>query len=384
MKVSQISIGRFHHFQLARQLEKHGLLDAIYTGYPAFKLKDEKGIPMEKIKTFPWIQAPYMMRARFGLHKWNWLNREWAWLAHETLDRFVASQLKTPVLLVALSGAGLRAGLKAQKLGGKHICDRGSSHIRYQDQILREEYQLWKLPFTGVDPRSIRVEEKEYEQADRITVPSEFVRRSFIEQGVPETKLSKVPYGARLERFSKCSEPQKDRFTVLWVGAITIRKGFMYLLKAFQQLKHPGKQLVIIGDVSEDIKQLIRNENLDNIVFRGIVANAELPAVYSSANVFVLPSIEEGLALVQGEAMACGCPVIASIHTGSEDILTDGREGFIVPIRSVEAIKRSIENLMDDPALQQRMSEAALLKTASIGGWDSYGKNFVEMLSSIK
>src|SRR6218665_234991 len=109
MKGSQISIGRFHHFQLARQLAKHGLLGAIYTGYPAFQLKDEKGIPMEKIKAFPWIKAPYMMRARFGLHKWNWLNREWAWLAHETLDRFVASQLKTPALLVALSGDGFLA-----------------------------------------------------------------------------------------------------------------------------------------------------------------------------------------------------------------------------------------------------------------------------------
>ena len=76
MNVTQISIGRFHHFHLARQLEKHNLLEAIYTGYPRFKLKDEAGIPPEKIKTFPWFQVPYLMLGRVGLDKWHWLNSE--------------------------------------------------------------------------------------------------------------------------------------------------------------------------------------------------------------------------------------------------------------------------------------------------------------------
>jgi len=87
-----VSIGRFHHFHLARQLEKRGLLEAIYTGYPRFKLQDESGIPPGKIHTFPWLHTPFMARGRFGLDRWEWLNREWAWYAQETLDRYVASR----------------------------------------------------------------------------------------------------------------------------------------------------------------------------------------------------------------------------------------------------------------------------------------------------
>lgn len=383
MNVLQVSIGRFHHFHLARQLQKHGLLDSIYTGYPRFQLKDEQGIPNEKIRTFPWLQAPFMMRRRIGLDKWKWLNREWAWLAHQSLDQYVARQIHQPLFVVALSGSGLRSGKKAQQYGGKHICDRGSSHIRYQDQILKEEYKRWDLPFAGVDPRSIEKEEREYVQADIITVPSGFVKRSFIEMGVPADKLAKVTYGARLDRFSKTGEPVQNKFVVLWVGGVTIRKGFMYLLHAFQKLKYPNKELLVIGVVSEEIKSLLRNENLDGVVFKGTVQNAELPAVYSSANVFVLPSIEEGLAMVQGEALACGCPVIASANTGSEDIITDGVEGFVIPIRSSESILLRLEQLSDQPHLREEMSVAAQQRTRMLGGWDAYGENFVNMLKSL-
>src|SRR5688572_11053204 len=110
MKVTQISIGRFHHFHLARQLEKRNLLEAIYSGYPRFKLKDEGGIPPEKIKTFPWFQVPYLVLERVGSNKWPWLNRELAWQSAESLDRHVARHIKEKTILVGLSGYGKRAG----------------------------------------------------------------------------------------------------------------------------------------------------------------------------------------------------------------------------------------------------------------------------------
>ena len=76
MLVTQVCIGRFHHFHLARQLEKHGLLNAIYTGYPRFKLFDENKIRADKIRAFPWLQAPYMAINKIGISQNNWLNRE--------------------------------------------------------------------------------------------------------------------------------------------------------------------------------------------------------------------------------------------------------------------------------------------------------------------
>ncbi|WP_353195938.1 glycosyltransferase family 4 protein [Parapedobacter defluvii] len=383
MNVTQICIGRFHHFHLARQLEKHGLLNRIYTGYPHFKLRDEVGIPRDKIRSFPWLHTPYMFRSRIGLGNFAMLNKWWYWAAHDSLDRFVASRLHAPGVLVSLSSTGLHAGTKIQRLGGVYICDRGSSHISYQDELLREEHARWGIPFAGIDKKIIHKEQLEYQQADAITVPSEFVRQSFVRQGISANKLYKVPYGARLERFSRTQHPPENRFRILWVGAVTIRKGFMYLLKAFQRFSHPNKELLVIGNISAEVKSLLNGESLEHVRFMGQVANASLPDLYSSSHVFVLSSIEEGLAMVQGEAMACGCPVIATQHTGAEDLITNGIEGFIVPIRSTEDILARIQQLADEPHLRNQLGENALEKVKSLGGWDQYGGQYIQVIKSL-
>ena len=380
MKVTQISNGRFHHFHLARQMEKHGILEKIYTGYPMFKLRDETGIPQNKIKTFPWLLAPYMKRGILGLDKWNWLNLEWAWQDHESLDKYVASHIKGPTTLIALSGCGLHSGKAVQANGGYFICDRGSSHIRFQNEILIGEYKRWGLKFQGIDPRMIEKEEAEYEISDLITVPSEFVRNSFIKQGIPVEKIVKIPYGSRIDRFKQTGKPPGDSFRVLWVGGISIRKGFFYALEAFQKLEHRNKEFIVIGELSGEIKPLLNSKNLNNVHFKGIISNDKLAQYYSTSNVFVIPSIEEGLAMVQGEALACGCPVIASTNTGAEDLFTDGREGFIVPIRSVDAITHRLQQLADDNSLRERMSQAAIKRVQSMGGWDQYGDEIANIV----
>ncbi len=383
MKVTQVSIGRFHHFHLARQLERHKLLEAIWTGYPLFKLKDEQGIDETKIKTFPWLQAPYMMRGKLGLDNFKWLNKAWEYQACQTLDRHVAKQIKERTILVALSSVGLNSGIRTQKLGGFYICDRGSSHIKFQDNVLTEEYKKWGFVFPGINPKIIEKEEAEYQIANIITVPSEYVKQSFLKMGISESKMRKVVYGARLDRFKKVSEPANNSFQVLWVGGVTLRKGFMYLLEAFQTFKHPRKKLVVIGQTSPEIKQLLTGQNLAGIEFLGQIPNSELPYIYSSSHVFVLPSVEEGLAMVQGEALACGCPVISTKNAGAEDLFTDGIEGFIIPPRSADAIYDKLAELADMPQLRQRMSENALKKVTSLGGWNSYGDSFAQLVSEI-
>lgn len=383
MPVTQISIGRFHHFHLARQLERFGQLANIYTGYPRFKLKDEPGISQTKIQSFPWIQTPYMARGRFKLDRWGWLNREWAWQAHQTLDKYVASVLKTPTTLVALSGSGLYAGKRMQELGGKFICDRGSSHIRYQDALLREEYSRWGLPYKGIDPRMIQKEEAEYESSDYITVPSEFVRRSFITQGVPESKLRKISYGAGLERFYRIEQPSSKIFRILFVGAFSLRKGALDLLQAYKDFKHPRKHLTIIGSISPEIRPFLKQYDFDRVEYLGTIPNVRLAAYYSRANVFILPSIEEGLAMVLGEAMACGCPIIASSNTGASDLFQHECEGFIIPIRQPDEIVSALEKLASNPELCAQMSAAALERVKNIGGWNNYGEKWINLLNKI-
>lgn len=382
MKVTQVTIGRFSQFNLARQLEKHDLLQEIWTGYPKFKLKNETGIPREKIKTFPWIQMPYMARGYMGLAKWKWLGEEWAWLAHESLDRFVSRRIKHPTIVLGLSGSGLRCGLNAQRNGGKYICHRGSSHITYQHNLLVEEHKRFGIPYKGIDPRVIAKEEKEYRSADIIVVPSEFSRRSFIEMGVDEKRIRKMVYGARTDRFSKLRDPAANEFNVLWVGAASIRKGFLDAVQAFQLLKHPKKKFTVIGNVSSDIQKKLGSVP-ENIEFIGTVPNEKLIEYYNNSHVFVLSSIEDGFGVVIGEAMACGCPVIATTNTGGRDFFEDGTEGFIVPIRSPQSIADCMQKLAEDPALRSRMSAAAAMRVKQVGGWDSYGNSYATLIKSM-
>ena len=381
MKVSQICVGRFHHFDLARQLSKRGLLERIFTGYPSWKIKDE-GIPVDQLTSYPWVMAPYMGLVRWGKYRNIW-QKDLSWLAHESLDRHVARHLPPSDWLIALSGSGLRSGGVAKSRGMHVVCDRGSSHIRFQNQILTDEYKIYGEQFTGVDPRMLHKEEAEYDRADFITVPSEFARRSFIEMGVPAEKVCKIPYGVDLRRFSKVGDPPESSFEVLFVGQISPRKGIKYLLEAFGRLKHPRKRLTIVGGtVPEALRYLQRNPPGEQVRFLGHQPQAQLKEIMSRSHAMVLPSIEEGLALVQAQAMACGCPVVATWNTGASDLFDDGRSGFIVQPRDVASIVDRLQQLADDDVLRRRMSESALAHISSLGGWDQYGDRFDELLQS--
>lgn len=367
LRVSQVAISRFHHFHLARQLEKRGLLEFIFTGYPKFKLRNEEGIPRNKIRTFPWIHAPYMARYRFSTSR-SWLSRQWSWWARQSLDRFTTSNLGDSNVLIGLSGYGLQAGRKIQSAGGVFICDRGSAHIRFQEEVLRREYERWEIPFAGFDPRVIAKEESEYEAADRLIVPSEFARKTYLSQGVPEGKICKIPYGVQLDRFVPKEVPPSDDFLVLYVGAVSIRKGFLHLLDAFRKFRHPRKRMIVVGSVDQALRPMIAKLGVGGVTFQSYIPNDQLPELYRRASACVLPSMEDGFGMVVSEALACGCPVIASENVGGSELITHGQNGFVIPAGDAVAIVQSLEWLADN-------AKGRKTGTLSIpsGGWDVYG-----------
>lgn len=384
MHVTQVAIGRFHHFHLARQLHRRGLLDAIWTGYPRRALRDEKELDPALIRSF----ARYMVVERLLprvplLRRFHRLEREIGWRHLQGIDKAAARSLRGPTVLVGLSSAGLNAGRRAQALGGRFVCDRGSSHIAFQRDILVEEHRRWGLEPPWFDPRVVAKEEAEYEAADRVTVPSSFARATFIERGVPAEKVVLLPYGARLDRFRPAGEPQPDRFTLLYVGRVSLRKGIPYLLQAFARLRHPGKRLRIAGLVDDDMGPVLRRLPLGGVEFLGSVSNAQLVMHYSAADAALLPSIEDGFGMVLGEALACGCPVVASTNTGSSDLVTDGVEGRIVPVRDADALARALQDLADDPHGRRAMRAAALARVERIGGWDDYGRAWAALVEAI-
>lgn len=388
MRVVQTVFGVFHHFELARELDRRGHLERVYSTWPWARLRRE-GLPQAKVATFPWVHLPEYLLSRVPLDL-GWLRDPLGYANALSFDLWTSRKLETlarhgraPDALIGLSGSSLSAGALVQALGGVFVCDRGSTHQRFQEQIVREEYARWGVAEQPSDERDTRREERIYEQADAITVPSSFAARSFRAFGVPTGKVHTIPYGVRLESFTPTGEPPAGEFVALFAGAVGLRKGVPYLLQAFAALRHPRKRLDVVGAVQNDLRMLLRRLPREQVTFHGPLPQRELAARMSRSHVLVLPSLEEGLALVQAQAMACGCPVLASENTGAEDLFSDGIEGFIVPIRDVLALTARLQQLADDAAAQQRMREAALLRVRSIGGWEAYGAAWERLLQQL-
>ncbi len=374
MKVILSTLGKFHTFDLARELHARGALSAIYSGYPFFKVRNE-GLPQELIHTFPWVQGTFMAFP-WKHHLPNSFVREWRHFSATTFGAWVTRNLPECDLYVGLSGSALPVGKKAHQRGARYVCDRGSAHIRLQDELLRDEYERWGMPFSGIDPRTIALEKAEYAEADRITVPSNFAYRSFIEQGMSAEKMRLLPYGVNLSRFQPVAEPAAGRFDVLFVGGMSLQKGIQYLVQAYQKISHPAKSLTFVGAPSQELIAMLKMRGMwpSDARVLGHMPQTELKNVMSRSHVLVLPSIQDGFGMVMAQAMACACPVIASRNTGGEDLFSDGREGCSVPIRDVDALAGRLQHLADHPEARTNMGQLALERVQSIGGWHDYGE----------
>ncbi|HUZ04871.1 MAG TPA: glycosyltransferase, partial [Acidobacteriaceae bacterium] len=359
MRVSLAVFGVFHHFELAHQLRQHGYLQTVYSTFPWFRLQRE-GLPHEHVETFPWYHTLVAGLARYGMYPSPWTETT-DWLNGLAFDAWIKHKhgMKDCDALIAISGAALDAGRTLQLRGGKYICDRGSTHAYFQERIVREEFHNWGQAVRTHNPRDMEREEQQYAVADCITVPSQFAARSFVTEGLPAEKIRVIPYGVRLDNFHPQGELDPEQFNVIFAGQISLRKGVPYLLEAFARLRHPRKRLRMVGALQPEMRALLPKLPLDQVELIGVVPRSQLASYLSTSDVLVLPSIEEGLALVQGEAMACGCPVIATPNSGSEDLFTNGKEGFIVPIRDANGIADRLQLLADDFQLRQQMRAAA-------------------------
>lgn len=381
MRVVQSVFGVFHHFELAHQLHQRNYLTQIFSTWPWLRLKRE-GIPHSLVSTFPLLHtADYMLaRSRYYPESASAVINRMNTLL---FDEWTARKIPMCDAYIAISGSGLKTGKLVQQRGGKFICDRGSVHQRLQEDILRKEYQRWKLTPPPENLHLRTREEEIYRVADAITVPSSVAKRSFVDLGIDASKVHVIPYGVRLDRFAHDAAQSSTVFDVLFVGQVGLRKGIPYLLEAFARLNHPNKHLTVIGAIQNHIRLLLEVLPTSNVTFLGSVPQHEVIRHMNRAQVLVLPSIEEGLALVQAQAMACGCPVIATVATGCEDLFQDRVEGFIVLDRDVDALTDRLQSVADDPELRERLSENAIKRVQSIGGWDEYGKKWETLLLAL-
>ena len=331
--------------------------------------------PGTLMRMHPWQEVMRLLLVKTGLyHRWGFTYQGLADWIYASLDRYVASHHLQGLDAIYAYEDGAATTFQAAKQQ-EILClyDLPIAFYRTSRKLLREEAEQFPelatvLQIIQEPVGKLERKEQEIQLADHIFVPSSFVKNTLLEVGVTQEKISVIPFGAPIDYFQP--QPKEDKlFRVLFVGRVGPRKGVHYLLQAWQELNLPEAELVLIG--INEFPQGWINRYIDKIRYISSLPHSLLNQYYSSASVLVLPSLVEGLALVQLEAMACGIPLITTPNTGGSDIVTDGVEGFIVPIRDREALKEKLEWCYRHPLELAQMGHAARRKAEQLT-WDSY------------
>jgi glycosyltransferase involved in cell wall biosynthesis len=339
------------------------------------------GLPMRKVVEAGVVRdfaAAAVARLPFGSGDWrHTASRSLMFAAEREVARVAGRymQILQTDIVVASYGTGRFAFEVARRTGAEAVLSYAIAHNRFQQKLYEEESQLEPefaaaLPRIGQLPAEYSERlDAECELAHRIIVGSNFVRDSFVTEGYDARKIVVTPYGVDTERFTPRVRPRNDgTFRALFVGQIGQRKGMSYLLKGYELFRRPDSELHIVGDpvagaeVFGPFRHLYRHTTH--------VPQRDLPAMFHDADVFVFPSLIEGMPLVVLEAMACGLPIITT-RNGPGEILRDGVDGFFVPIRDPEAIALRLEQLYRDRGLLEQMSKNAR-EQALRHTWNTY------------
>jgi glycosyltransferase involved in cell wall biosynthesis len=261
----------------------------------------------------------------------------------------------------AFSSAAKELFEHAHEIGARTCLDHATAPFAYERALVQEEYQRFSGWALDEEPDSLiaRYDQRQREElflADTVVCGSSFIREAIVAQGVDSGKMRVVPLGIS-ERFFRLRRHPKtgDRaLRVLFIGDDGLRKGIGYLARAAARLRPLKVNVRVVGDLKISEKGL--GELRESVELMGPVPRKDIDALLSWADVLALPSVSDTFGLVVLEAMAAGVPVIATPHTCAPDVIRDGVDGFIVPIRDEEAIAIKLDRIAGDADLLHEMS----------------------------
>jgi glycosyltransferase involved in cell wall biosynthesis len=341
---------------------------------------------------FPQREAVRLAAAKLRLggltrHETGWACID-AVCAH--LDRRVAAALAARPVRQALSGVycyedcALQTFQAAKKQGLRCVYDLPIAYWQTARRLLEEEAERWpewKPTLVGTRNSAAKLDRKtaELELADVVITPSRFVYGSLPEAARQRKAChiaefgSPVPPGATpIEKIDR-----ERPLRVLFVGSMTQRKGLADLFAALKLLKRPDVELIVLGS-PVCAMEFYRRQYAD-FRYEAPRPHAEVLRLMQECDVFVLPSIVEGRALVQQEALACGLPLIVTPNAGGEDLIREGETGFLVPIRSPESLAEKIGWFADHRDLLPDMRSHAVRKAVGYT-WERYGSIIVNIV----
>lgn len=376
MKVAVAAGGRFHSIHLAHQLHKRSFLKKFFT--TAYEKNDRELVPQNLVYKNSILQFGDKIFQKLRLQKII-SSATWCNTKDDLFDSWLSKQINSNEeinVFVGWANYILNSMKKIKNTGAKIVLECGSMHIIHQDKLLREEYEKWGLKTEPVTERNKSKMLQEYEKSDYIAVPSSHVENSFLEEGFDRKKILKIPYGVDVNFFYKKWPAPQKKFIAIFAGLVSLQKGIPYLIKAWRSLnlQKNYSALWIVGNRQKDFDYVLPQLPVsDNVVFWGSVSQEKLSSLLQESSLFILPSIQEGLSMTIAQAMAAGLPVLCTENTGARELVTDGKDGFIVPIRDQESLQKKIlwfyEN-RDEAFLMGQAGQKNIEKFT----WDRYGE----------
>jgi len=273
----------------------------------------------------------------------------------------------------------------ARERGFRRAYDLPIAYWETSIRLLREEaerYPDWEPTLIGTSDSDKKLERKtqEFELAELVICPSNFVLESLPASARAQKKCVVAAFGSPNVDLPLHPRVSSGKLRVLFAGSLTQRKGLADLFQAMKLVDSNQVELVVMGSLLRPLAWY--REQFRQFVYEPTRPHGEVLRLMQSCDVFVLPSIVEGRALVQQEAMACGLPVIATKNAGADDAIRAGETGFLVPIRSPEAIAEKITWCATNRALLNGMGIAARKRAAEFT-WRAYGETLVSAVRAL-
>ncbi len=346
-----------------------------------------------KIHTRPILELARMAMPKLGYT--NCIKHETGWASidavYQDLDRNTAKQLVTNKLkadaVYAYEDGALETFKQAKELGLKCIYDLPIAYWKTVKQLMNNEAERlpqWAATLGGgIHDSDAKLERKtqEFELADVVVGPGSFVMDSL--PLCVNKKLIVSPFGSpefdkTYDESSIGLKPTNKPLRVLFAGSMGQRKGLADLFTAIKKINSKNVELVVMGSLLAPA-EFYRGE-LADFTYEAGRPNEKVLELMRSCDVFCLPSIVEGRALVMQEAMSQGLPLIITSNTGGADLIEEGETGFLVPTCSPEIIAEKISWFMDNRNRVAEMGRKAMEKAAGYT-WDAYGNKIAQSIT---
>jgi glycosyltransferase involved in cell wall biosynthesis len=347
-------------------------------------------VPHYQIKTHSAREIVRLLAEKFGLrwltkHETGWASIDRVWT---NLDAVASDYLQQNHERLKIRGVyvyedcAARSFESARELGLRRVYDLPIAYWETAQRLLRDEaqrYPEWEPTLGGTRDSGEKLARKtrELDLAEIVICPSAFVLDSLPEQTRLTKKCVVAPFGSPSYTTYEPHGTDGKPLRILFAGALSQRKGLADLFAAMKLVKSSDAELVVMGSLILPI-QFYRNQ-FAHFIYEPPRPHAAVLRLMGSCDVLVLPSIVEGRALVQQEAMACGLPLIVTRNAGGEDLIVEGETGFVVPAGSPAALAEKIDWFLENRDRLPRMSAAARAKAAELS-WAVYGEKILHAI----